>query len=181
MMRSFVLILIMLIVAAGMVFGAMYFGIINPPSFMKDLSVFKDQTTEKNEAKTTKKKVTKLSVLEGQIDNLKKQVQTRDKTINQLKQANATLQEELRVAQEEANKPVTPPPTTPVVEGKTKYQIMGEYYANMKTAQAGAIMAELDDETVIGIFKTMKPDTASSILAKMDPRRAAVLTKKMLK
>ncbi|MGE5415974.1 MAG: hypothetical protein ACM3UZ_04295, partial [Acidobacteriota bacterium] len=108
-MRSLITIIIMIVVALGLVFGAMYFGIISPPSFMKDLSIFKQQTDEKTEATAPKKRVTKLSVLEEQIDNLKKQVQARDKTITQIKEENATLQEELKLAREEANKPALPP------------------------------------------------------------------------
>ena len=54
------------------------------------------------------------------------------------------------------------------------------YYSNMKVKKAAAIMAELDDETIIGILSNMGSETAAGIIGELDPVQAAVLTKKML-
>ncbi|SHM10601.1 Flagellar motility protein MotE, a chaperone for MotC folding [Caldanaerovirga acetigignens] len=56
---------------------------------------------------------------------------------------------------------------------------IAQYYELMAPNKAATIMETLEDEVVIRIFKNMKKEAVAEILANMDPKKAAALTKKL--
>ncbi|HAW50341.1 TPA: hypothetical protein DCX16_05285 [bacterium] len=60
-----------------------------------------------------------------------------------------------------------------------KWQKLALYYSNMSPDQAASILQNLDDSTVISIFRRMKDSAVSVCLMKMEPKRAAELSRKM--
>ncbi len=60
-----------------------------------------------------------------------------------------------------------------------RWQKLALYYSNMSPDQAAAILQNLDDQTVIAIFMRMKDASVAICLMKMDPKRAAELSRKM--
>ncbi len=60
-----------------------------------------------------------------------------------------------------------------------KWGKLVSYYQNMKPDVAGKILSELDDQTVIEIFRRMKESQVAITLMKMDPKRAAEISRKM--
>lgn len=60
-----------------------------------------------------------------------------------------------------------------------RWQKLATYYSSMKPDQAASILQNLDDQTVIAIFMRMKDTAVAVCLMKMDPKRAAELSRKM--
>lgn len=62
-----------------------------------------------------------------------------------------------------------------------RWQKLALYYSSMSPDQAASILQNLDDQTVIAIFMRMKDTAVAVCLMKMDPKRAAELSRKMTK
>lgn len=62
-----------------------------------------------------------------------------------------------------------------------RWQKLATYYSSMSPDQAASILQNLDDQTVIAIFMRMKDTAVAVCLMKMDPKRAAELSRKMTK
>lgn len=62
-----------------------------------------------------------------------------------------------------------------------RWQKLANYYSSMSPDQAASILQNLDDQTVIAIFMRMKDTAVAVCLMKMDPKRAAELSRKMTK
>ena len=54
-------------------------------------------------------------------------------------------------------------------------------YSGMKPVEAAAILNDLDDKTVLAVLQKMDEDQVAKVLALMDAKRAAVLSKMLLK
>lgn len=166
-------VILVLILLAG---AGIYLGLIKLPASFAKLPVvgaLMPQTEDDTKKVTVSKDLFDRTVgkLEKELAAAKKENADLSKTIRQ-------LQQELKVAgQDKTESQISP--TSGTADSVDKYKKLAEYYANMKKAKAAAIMAELDDDTVIGILQKMGSDTAAGVLSEMPPKRAAVLTKKM--
>ncbi|MGE5545155.1 MAG: MotE family protein [Bacillota bacterium] len=152
--------------------AAMYFGIVKPPKIIKDIPFLGKilTSTEKDEEVTP--------AATSELDELKMELEDTRLTIEQLENENAELQRQLSEVQKDRDNLEA---LNEELNTKNKqWQRLAEYYSNMKAKQAAAIMAELDDDTVVGILANMGTETAASIIGELDPRQAAVLTNKML-
>lgn len=159
--------------------AGVYLGLVKLPARFAKLPVIgalMPQTEESTKSVTVSKELFDRTVgkLEKQLDDAKEENAA-------LTQTNRQLQQELKIArQDQAGGQSNPTNSTSGTTAPVdKYKKLAEYYSNMKKAKAAAIMAELDDDTVIGILQKMGSDTAAGVLSEMPPQRAAVLTKKM--
>jgi flagellar protein FlbB len=86
---------------------------------------------------------------------------------------------------------VEKPTITPPIDEKTvallkqqeakRISKVAKLYGDMKPDEAVAIMAQLDNDTVLAILNKMEEEQVAKILALFDPKRSANLTKEMLK
>lgn len=152
--------------------AAVYLGLLKPPQVIKDIPFINKMLTanDKNE-EVSSPKVTENNLLKLELEDMKT-------TITRLENENAELQQQLGVVEKERD---TIKALNKKLDAQTgQLQQLAGYYSNMKVKQAAAIMAELDDETIIGILSNMGSETAAGIIGQLDPEQAAVLTKKML-
>lgn len=155
-----------------LVFAAMFFGLIKPPGLLKDVPyVNKIVTRDDQSEKVFTPKLT-------ENDQLRNELEHAQTTIARLENENTELQQRLGVIEKEHNN--IQALNEEISKRTGQMQQLAEYYSSMKVKQAAAIMAELDDETVIGILSNMGSETAAAIIGELDPVQAAVLTKKML-
>ncbi len=56
---------------------------------------------------------------------------------------------------------------------------VAQYYELMEPNNAAKILNDLEDEFIVHLFKNMKKESVSRILAILDPKKAASVTKKM--
>lgn len=56
---------------------------------------------------------------------------------------------------------------------------VAQYYELMEPNNAAKILNDLEDEFIVHLFKNMKKESVSRILASIDPKKAASVTKKM--
>jgi flagellar motility protein MotE (MotC chaperone) len=61
-----------------------------------------------------------------------------------------------------------------------KWTKLAIYYSNMSPDQAASILENLDDQTIIGIFSRMKDSSVAVTMMKMDKKRAAELSRKLV-
>lgn len=171
-MRRVLGILAVVLALLLLVFAAMFFGLINPPGLLKDVPYINKLVTWDDKGE----KVFAPGLTEN--DQLRNELDHAQTTIARLENENAELQQRLSVIEKEHNNIKA---LNEELSAKTgQMQQLAEYYSSMKAKQAAAIMAELDDETVIGILSNMGSETAAAIISQLDPVQAAVLTNKML-
>ena len=60
------------------------------------------------------------------------------------------------------------------------YKGLSRILSNMKPAQAGAVIARLDDADVEGILRSLGPRPSATLLAMLPPDRAAALSRRLL-
>jgi flagellar motility protein MotE (MotC chaperone) len=182
-MRRVVLILGAIILITLLTAGAVYTGFITPPKFISNIGLVKKLTPDKGKAvKVTVNQDPNLA----RIALLEKDISEKTKAIDRLTAENQKLNQEVTTLQA-TNKALKATASTPAVKPAesdaamaAKYKQLAAYYSNMKKAKAAAILAQLDDEYVIGILQNMESETAADVVSEMDPQRAAVLTKEML-
>jgi flagellar protein FlbB len=56
---------------------------------------------------------------------------------------------------------------------------VAQYYELMEPNNAAKILNDLEDDFIVHLFKNMKKESVSRILANLDPKKAASVTKKM--
>jgi flagellar motility protein MotE (MotC chaperone) len=165
-------ILAVIIVVLLLILVDFYLELIKAPQFVKDIPVIgKLVTVDQSSGDGSSSKLT-------ENDLLKKDIEGSRITIARLENENAELQKQLEAVKQERDTIKALNETLSVQTSQLK-QLAG-YYSNMKVKKAAAIMAELDDETIIGILANMGAETAAGIIGELDPVKAAVLTKKML-
>ncbi|MGE5422098.1 MAG: MotE family protein [Ignavibacteriales bacterium] len=169
-----IILFLLLIGGAGV-----YLGLIKLPASYAKLPVIGSlmPQTEVEEKNVTISK----ELYDKDISRLEKQLVEAKKTNAEITKANKQLEQELKVAKQDqtAGQSANDGTAGGATSSVDKYKKLAEYYGNMKKVKAAAIMAELDDDTVINILQKMGSDTAAGILTEMPPQRAAVLTKKM--
>ncbi|MEW6619395.1 MAG: hypothetical protein AB1422_08695 [bacterium] len=62
---------------------------------------------------------------------------------------------------------------------EAKWEKLVTYYEGMKPDAAAKILAEMDDQIVVEIFKRMKKSQVAIVMMKMDPKRASEISRKM--
>lgn len=189
-MKKFLIYLLIFLLISGIAAGVagLLLGIIPAPGFLKknktvgkyfpskpkvDISEYtrKKEPTVDPQAQLIKTLHSRIAQQEKRIardqDEMDKLTGERDRLKNELTQ----IKEALNAKNQEVDQ----------ANGqKMGYAKMAQYYNSMDKNKAAKIMAELDDETVIGILQNLPADTASSILGVMEPQRAAVITRKMI-
>ena len=152
--------------------GSMFFGLVKPPEVLKDIPYFNKffAASDKSETATTPQLT--------ESDQLRIELEDTKTAITFLENENAELRQRLTEVEKERN-------SLRALNDEQKARTdqlkkLAEYYSSMKVKQAAAIMAELDDEIIIGILTNMGSETAAEIIGELDPVEAAVLTKKML-
>lgn len=152
--------------------AAMYFGVINPPQIIKDIPYLGKLLT------SGEKETEDIDPELMEIEQLKLELEDTNTTIERLENEKAELEQQLIATEKERDELRASKEESDTKNGQL--QQLAEYYSKMKVKQAAAIMAELDDDTVVGILTNMGTETAASIIGGLDPQRAAVLTKKIL-
>ncbi|KAA0547936.1 hypothetical protein FZW96_09345 [Bacillus sp. BGMRC 2118] len=104
-----------------------------------------------------------------QISSLEKEIEQRDQELTQLKSKIDELTEQL--TNEESEQAGTT---------QTKNEI-SKAFESMSAKNAAAIVAEMKESEALNILQTLKTDTLSSILEKMDPVEAAKFTELLSK
>lgn len=167
--KILVAIIVLLLIAS---IAAMYFGLINPPQVIKDIPYLGKVLIANNQEKDPLPELT-------EIDELRMELEDAKAAVNRLEDENAELEQQLTEVEKERDSLKS---HNEEFNTKTaQLQQLAEYYNEMKVKRAAAIMAELDDDTIVGILNNMGTETAAGIIAELDPQRAAVLTKKILK
>ncbi len=110
-----------------------------------------------------------------EIQKLNNELKALQKTLEESQNEQADLQEQALQLQEQIDE-------VKILRSNKEdtYKNLSEYYSAMKVQDAAAILAQLNDEDIIGIFNEMESETAAAILQNMDRSRAANLSKKML-
>lgn len=109
-------------------------------------------------------------LLEAEWQKLEKQSAELNRKQKELEQKELELSErEMKITQEQAK----------LEETLEDIKNVAQYYEMMAPSKAAAIMETMEDELVIKIFKNMKKEAVSEILASMDPKKAASITKKL--
>jgi len=72
-----------------------------------------------------------------------------------------------------------PPPGGPV-QPNPNHERLGRIFAAMKAEEAASVLGQLDDKEIQGILMTMPARNAAPILARLDPARAASLSRRVL-
>lgn len=62
---------------------------------------------------------------------------------------------------------------------KQRHLRVGDIYGRMRSQEAAAILAQLSDEEALSVLLFLEAQQVGQILAQMEPKRAAVLTKLM--
>lgn len=110
------------------------------------------------------------SLLDAEWQKINKQASEISQKQKELEKKELELNErEMKINQEKAK----------IEETLENIKNVAQYYELMAPNKAAAIMETLEDEVVIRIFKNMKKEAVSEILANMDPKRAAAITKKL--
>ena len=177
--RVIKIILVILLLLTSGALAAMYFDVVTPPQFVKKIPVLgKVLTDDQKDKKDKKDKGVDESPYLAEIDRLKLELENAEAVIVNLEEENSELKQQLSVVEKERNelKAVNEENSTRTEQ----LQQLAEYYSNIRVKKAAAIMAELDDDTIIGILSNMGDETAAGIIGELEPQRAAVLTKKML-
>ena len=110
------------------------------------------------ERKKLQEREKNLDLKELELKSLEVEV---DKKINQLK---ALKEEVQKILAKKEN------------EEASNVQDLSKVYEKMDPVKAASIMADLDDELVVGILGGMKNKSAAKILNEMDPDRAGTLS-----
>lgn len=186
-MRKFIKIILPIILIGFTIYALDWFAVINVKNVLHNVPVLgKIISTSKNETKevsstasnktsaTSDKEIKRLKTenlkLKNQVKDLQKQRVELTKTNNDLKAQQGEQQ------QQQSDQSTQ---TQQTEKQKTGFKVLATYYADMKPANAVAIMNNLDDDTIIGILSNMDPDQSGKILAAMDPKRAAMIVQKM--
>jgi len=170
-----IILLVVLMMISG-AFAAMYFDVVKPPKFIKNIPIIGKVLTEDQKDKK-EQSVDKAAEL-AEIERLKLELEDAEAIIADLEEENSELKRQLSATENERDvlKAVNEENSARTEQLKQ----LAKYYSNMKTKKAAAIMAELNDDTIIGILSNMKDETAASIIGEFEPQRAASLTQKML-
>ncbi len=170
-----IILLVVLLLISG-AFAAMYFDVVKPPQFIKNIPIIGKVLTEDQKDKKDKGVVEDPELAE--IERLKLELEDAEALIADLEEENSELKRQLNAVEKERDelKAVNEENSARTEQLKQ----LAHYYSNMKTKKAAAIMAELDDNTIIGILSNMKDETAAGIIGELEPQRAASLTQKML-
>lgn len=138
----------------------------------------------------TPKKIPFEVMKKEEIRNLKESLDKRFEEISEKeerlkeKEENLDKKEKEIVAREEAllKKEETLEERIKEYENEEKrWQKLAIYYSSMSPNDAASILQNLDDQTIIAIFMRMKDTAVAVCLMKMDPKRAAELSRKMTK
>lgn len=180
-----IMIFLVLIILGGGFYILLALEVIPQPAFISSIPVIgshlgadpetdaepvEKQTTPKETADNDSKKEKEVEELKLKLDALQKKLEQSEKTealqqkkIEELSAENDRLKStEMEAGQSEASKD------------------LAEYYAEMKTKDAAAILACLRDEEFISIIQYMPKDTAAEILQNLETTRAAEITRKMM-
>ena len=173
-----IILLIILLLASG-AFAAMYFDVVEPPQFIEKIPVLgKVLSEDQKEAKVKKDKGADENPYLAEIERLKLELENAEAVIADLEEENSELKRQLSATEKERDELKAVEEENNARNEQLKQ--LAEYYSSMRTKKAAAIMAELDDNTIIGILSNMKDETAAGIMGELEPQRAASLTQKML-
>ena len=167
--KILVVIIVLLLIAS---IAAMYFGLLNPPQVIKDIPYLNKMLIANNNEKAPLPEL-------SEVDKLRMELEDAKAAVERLEDENAELGQQLTEAEKERDS--LKAHNEELNTKSAQLQQLAEYYKEMKVKRAAAIMAELDDDTIVGILTNMGNETAAGIIAELDPQRAAVLTKKILK
>ncbi|MGI6648198.1 MAG: MotE family protein [Bacillota bacterium] len=170
-------VLSLLIVAAGLLVGAQLAGWID----LRQLAARIPGVERFNSSSGTDSTpvVTGVSLMEKENLELKRKIQEQEDLLQGILGEKQALEEnKLALEQkiQDLEKKVTLMNSEQSSEEDVDYQQLADYYAEMKPAAVVAIMDNLDDETVLGILKEMEFDQVAKILTAMQPDRAARLS-----
>ena len=184
--KTFLIIILIVILVAGTGFGLLYFKILKTPNFVAYIPVVSNLLIEEDKLNTeltpmekAKKenavlksaitdKQEEIKEMQNEISQLKKELKTSENDVFKLKEEVARLNEEiLNLKISKGDK-------------KAAYKDMAGYFAEMKSKDAADILSRLKDEDIIGIFNEMPKDLVAEMLQKMDRDKATTLTRKML-
>jgi flagellar motility protein MotE (MotC chaperone) len=170
-------VLSLLIVAAGLLVGAQLAGWIDLRQLADRIpSVERFNSSSGTDSTPV---VTGISLMEKENLELKRKIQEQEDLLQGILGEKQALEEnKLALEQkiQDLEKKVTLMNSEQSSEEDVDYQQLADYYAEMKPAAVVAIMDNLDDETVLGILKEMEFDQVAKILTAMQPDRAARLS-----
>lgn len=170
-------VLSLLIVAAGLLVGAQLAGWIDLRQLAAQIPGVERLISSGGTDSTPV--VTGVSLMEKENLELKRKIQEQEDLLQGiLGEKQALEQNKLALEQkiQDLEKKVTLMSSEQSLEENLDYQQLADYYAEMKPAAVVAIMDNLDDETVLGILKEMEFDQVAKILTAMQPDRAARLS-----
>lgn len=170
-------VLSLLIVAAGLLVGAQLAGWIDLRQLAAQIPGLERFNSPSGTDSTPV--VTGVSLMEKENLELKRKIQEQEDLLQGiLGEKQALEQNKLALEQkiQDLEKRVTLMSSEQSAEETVDYQQLADYYAEMKPAAVVAIMDNLDDETVLGILKEMEFDQVAKILTAMQPDRAARLS-----
>ncbi|KUG03593.1 hypothetical protein ASZ90_019026 [hydrocarbon metagenome] len=175
--------LILVILGAGYYF-LMKMEILPAPAFLKSIPLFSSHLSPETSDEVSQapepidesdKLKTQLTEKTDEIEKLNTQLKALQKELEESQKGQLALQQQVLQLQEDRDK-------GQVLRSNKEdtYKNLAGYYSVMKVQDAAAIMAQLNDEDIIGIFNEMESETVAAILQSMDRSRAAGLSKKML-
>jgi hypothetical protein len=119
--------------------------------------------------------------LRASIEERWRMLEEREEKLARDREELAKLEEELKLEREElqAQREALRERIVKYEEEEERLKRLASYYQRMRPAEAASILQELDDMTIINIFRHMPEGTVSIILMNMVPSRAAEITRKM--
>jgi flagellar motility protein MotE (MotC chaperone) len=176
-MRKVLLAIGSIILIAALLVGLSYLGFIKPPKLVQSLPVVGKLVAKKTQP-AAKTDAALGNPLQNRIKFLEEEVEKQQAEITKLQSNNQELEKKSTASQTDAK--AKQAQIDQLQKQQADYKQLAKYYAGMKKSQAAAIMANLDDATVIGILQNMDSETAAAIMGELDPQRAAMITQQML-
>lgn len=180
--KGLIITILLLILNIGLIIGGLflldYIGVIKGDVILSKIPGFGKKSTKITWAALEEEELQKVrDSIEEKLEVLKKEeveLKAKEENINrrekEIKLWEAKLTEEERLFEERIAQ---------YEDGEARLKKVAAYYQGMSPRESALILENLDDMTAIDILRRMKDETVAITLMKMNPKRAAEISRKM--
>lgn len=183
-LKGLLFIIVLLLILLATYAALLYFNIIKAPAFISNLPYIQVKGTS-----SVNKNLTAVEKIAKENDILKKQLTSKDKEIDLLKNDFKELEDKQQAYKQAdaeykdkiiaLNNKLSVTEQNPVDQDSI-YKDMAQYFMEMNAKEAADLLSRLKDEDIIGILEKMETDSAAELLQKMPRNKAVTITRQML-